>query len=74
MELVGKGGYRCVPVRSVEKKQPLAKTTLGKNTSRNLELAGGFKHFFNFIPGEMESNLTCAYFSDGWVKNHQQPF
>ena len=29
--------------------------------------------FFIFTPkiGEMESNLTCAYFSNGLVKNHQ---
>ena len=29
-------------------------------------LGGGFKYF-----GDDESNLTCAYFSDGLGKNHQ---
>ena len=32
-----------------------------------------FQIFFIFTPnlGEDEPNLTCAYFSDGWEKNHQ---
>ena len=36
-------------------------------------LGGGFKYFWNVHPETWGkwSNLTCAYFSDGLVKNHQ---
>ena len=38
-------------------------------------LGGGFKHvLFSPLFGEIFSNLTCAYFSDGLVKNHQLDF
>ena len=37
-----------------------------------VSLGGGFKHvLFSPLFGEIFSNLTCAYFSDGLVKNHQ---
>ena len=40
-------------------------------------LGGGNSNIFGiFTPkiGEDEPNLTCAYFSDGLVKNHQPDF
>ena len=44
----------------------------GETRKINLKLGGRFKHFF-FLPRSLRksSNLTCAYFSNSWEKNHQ---